>query len=103
MITQGAELLENQLHTDPHKLHQLGIRTFVRLQALVAVDPDTRDFRQIPHDFPDLAGQAACILNGAAAQTVQEALTPLRLCDSSRVEGGFVLGQQQIELHLGAL
>src|SRR6185312_581683 len=102
LIAQRTELLEDELHTDPYKLHQLGVGALVRFYALPVIDPDPGDFREVAHDLANLSRKSVGVLDGAAAETVKETLTPLPEGHCSRIERGLIFRQQQLELHFGS-
>ena len=54
-LTQWLELIEYQLHPDPHELHQLRKGRFVGLDGVGIVDIGMRDLCQIAEDFAQIA------------------------------------------------
>ena len=70
LVPQGTELIEHQLHTDPHEFHQLGVGAFVRLGSLFGVHGNVCDLGQVAHDLTDVTGQACFVLDDARSEAV---------------------------------
>src|SRR5450631_1687525 len=85
------KFFEDDLGRDPDELDQLGISLLVGFIRFRVIAGRPRDFREIPHDFSDIAVQCFEIGNMSGSEAVEKSRAPQCQRIGTAIERRFVV------------